>query len=300
MCVRTICCLCSAGFVGLAIFDASRILHIQTSVSLILHSSTLNSNGPTAHPRARLQLCKLVKQQHSRAQSIRPAVLWLAGPFRSQQWHAPRNSLPPLLTSLQDRTSEPLHYLGVSYGLTQELFWSKAKFAPLCLRLTPNELTEAHMHHASQPARVGELMISARDSGPHALARGVPHRLPLEVPKPALVSTSQSARRLDHEQSVGINCLTRPHCFSACSCVILSFFFSGTPSADRRRSERARCRPAPPSGRGLDHLRDPWPRRTRSSSSTTRISKRRTVRTHCCLELVQKLKFKYPDSCLKN
>jgi N-acetyltransferase 10 len=59
---------------------------------------------------------------------------------------APRKSLPPLLTSLQDRAPEPLHYLGVSYGLTQELFnfWSKAKFTPLYLRLTPNELTGEH------------------------------------------------------------------------------------------------------------------------------------------------------------
>jgi N-acetyltransferase 10 len=59
---------------------------------------------------------------------------------------APRKSLPPLLTSLQDRAPEPLHYLGVSYGLTQELFnfWSKARFTPLYLRLTPNELTGEH------------------------------------------------------------------------------------------------------------------------------------------------------------
>jgi N-acetyltransferase 10 len=59
---------------------------------------------------------------------------------------APRKSLPPLLTSLQDRAPEPLHYLGVSYGLTQELFnfWSKAHFTPLYLRLTANELTGEH------------------------------------------------------------------------------------------------------------------------------------------------------------
>ena len=59
---------------------------------------------------------------------------------------APRKSLPPLLTSLQDRAPEPLHYLGVSYGLTQDLFnfWSKVGFTPLYLRLTPNELTGEH------------------------------------------------------------------------------------------------------------------------------------------------------------
>jgi N-acetyltransferase 10 len=59
---------------------------------------------------------------------------------------APRKSLPPLLTSLQDRQPEPLHYMGVSYGLTQELlnFWTKARFTPLYLRLTPNDLTGEH------------------------------------------------------------------------------------------------------------------------------------------------------------
>lgn len=58
----------------------------------------------------------------------------------------PRKSLPPLLTSLQDRAPEPLHYLGVSYGLTQDLFnfWKKAQFTPLYLRLTPNDLTGEH------------------------------------------------------------------------------------------------------------------------------------------------------------
>jgi len=59
---------------------------------------------------------------------------------------APRKVLPPLLTSLQDRSPESLHYLGVSYGLTQQLFnfWSKSGFIPLYLRLTANELTGEH------------------------------------------------------------------------------------------------------------------------------------------------------------
>jgi len=33
----------------------------------------------------------------------------------------PRKNLPPLLSKLSERLPERLHYLGVSYGLTQPL-----------------------------------------------------------------------------------------------------------------------------------------------------------------------------------
>lgn len=42
----------------------------------------------------------------------------------------PRSGLPPLLVSLPDRPAERLHYLGTSYGLTQQVgglrygFWA--------------------------------------------------------------------------------------------------------------------------------------------------------------------------------
>jgi N-acetyltransferase 10 len=80
---------------------------------------------------------------------------------------APKRNLPPLLIELGDRTAERLHYLGVSFGLTKDLytFWSKASanstpvsnepqmeadtngsvggsgFQPVYLRQTANELT---------------------------------------------------------------------------------------------------------------------------------------------------------------
>lgn len=59
---------------------------------------------------------------------------------------APKKNLPPLLISLTDRKAEELHYLGVSYGLTQELFdfWTKNGFLPVYLRLTQNDLTGEH------------------------------------------------------------------------------------------------------------------------------------------------------------
>ncbi|KAK0068529.1 N-acetyltransferase 10 [Biomphalaria pfeifferi] len=58
----------------------------------------------------------------------------------------PRKNLPPLLLKLTDRPPERLHYLGVSYGLTSDLFrfWKKSAFTPVYLRHSPNELTGEH------------------------------------------------------------------------------------------------------------------------------------------------------------
>ncbi|CAL1535363.1 unnamed protein product [Lymnaea stagnalis] len=58
----------------------------------------------------------------------------------------PRKNLPPLLVKLTDRRPEKLDYLGVSYGLTSDLFrfWKKAGFVPVYMRQTTNELTGEH------------------------------------------------------------------------------------------------------------------------------------------------------------
>lgn len=52
----------------------------------------------------------------------------------------------PLLLNLNERKAEILDYLGVSFGLTEELskFWKKSGFIPVYLRQTPNELTGEH------------------------------------------------------------------------------------------------------------------------------------------------------------
>ncbi|KAG2711709.1 hypothetical protein I3760_04G089400 [Carya illinoinensis] len=44
----------------------------------------------------------------------------------------PRTNLPPLLVHLRERRPEKLHYIGVSFGLTLDLFrfWRKHRFAP--------------------------------------------------------------------------------------------------------------------------------------------------------------------------
>lgn len=57
-----------------------------------------------------------------------------------------RSTAPNLLVSLCDRPFESLDYLGVSYGLTLELFnfWKRAKFEVLYIRQGKNELTGEH------------------------------------------------------------------------------------------------------------------------------------------------------------
>ncbi|KAI5846932.1 GNAT acetyltransferase 2-domain-containing protein [Tricharina praecox] len=55
-------------------------------------------------------------------------------------------SLPPLLLRLSEKRPELLDYLGVSYGLTDQLhkFWKKSAFVPVYLRQTATELTGEH------------------------------------------------------------------------------------------------------------------------------------------------------------
>ncbi|KAL3232464.1 hypothetical protein RNJ44_04380 [Nakaseomyces bracarensis] len=55
-------------------------------------------------------------------------------------------TLPPLLLKLSEQPPNFLHYLGVSYGLTQSLhkFWKNNNYAPVYLRQTANDLTGEH------------------------------------------------------------------------------------------------------------------------------------------------------------
>jgi len=59
---------------------------------------------------------------------------------------APRRHLPPLLLELSERPPEPLHYIGVSFGLTSNLlrFWKRSGFVPTYVRQTKNDLTGEH------------------------------------------------------------------------------------------------------------------------------------------------------------
>ncbi|KAI9362981.1 GNAT acetyltransferase 2-domain-containing protein [Zopfochytrium polystomum] len=65
-------------------------------------------------------------------------------------------SMPPLLLKLTERPSrEKLDWLGVSFGLTQQLnkFWKRAGYFPVYLRQTPNELTGEHSSIMLRPLR---------------------------------------------------------------------------------------------------------------------------------------------------
>ena len=58
----------------------------------------------------------------------------------------PRASLPPLLLKLSERRPESLDYIGVSFGITEQLlkFWKRANFLPVYLRQTANDITGEH------------------------------------------------------------------------------------------------------------------------------------------------------------
>nr|XP_042907106.1 RNA cytidine acetyltransferase [Parasteatoda tepidariorum] len=58
----------------------------------------------------------------------------------------PRMSLPPLLYEMNQIKPDILDYIGVSYGLSEELlrFWKKSDFSPVYLNYTPNQLTGDH------------------------------------------------------------------------------------------------------------------------------------------------------------
>ncbi|KAK4430637.1 RNA cytidine acetyltransferase 1 [Sesamum alatum] len=58
----------------------------------------------------------------------------------------PRTDLPPLLVPLRERKPEKLHYLGVSFGLTLDLFrfWRKHNFAPFYISPFPSSVTGEH------------------------------------------------------------------------------------------------------------------------------------------------------------
>lgn len=58
----------------------------------------------------------------------------------------PQKKFQPILKKLTELKPPLLHYLGVSYGLTKELFnfWRKSTFYPVYLRQSKNDLTAEH------------------------------------------------------------------------------------------------------------------------------------------------------------
>ncbi|OMO55941.1 hypothetical protein CCACVL1_26892 [Corchorus capsularis] len=77
----------------------------------------------------------------------------------------PRTDLPPLLVHLRERRPEKLHYLGVSFGLTLDLFrfWKKHKFAPFYICQIPNNVTGEHTCMVLKPLNSDDLEVSESD-----------------------------------------------------------------------------------------------------------------------------------------
>ncbi|XP_022132534.1 RNA cytidine acetyltransferase 2-like [Momordica charantia] len=71
----------------------------------------------------------------------------------------PRTNLPPLLVSLRERRPEKLHYIGVSFGLTLDLFrfWRRHKFAPFYIGQIPSTVTGEHTCMVLKPLNNDEI-----------------------------------------------------------------------------------------------------------------------------------------------
>ncbi|XP_059432012.1 RNA cytidine acetyltransferase 2-like [Corylus avellana] len=77
----------------------------------------------------------------------------------------PRTNLPPLLVHLRERQPEKLHYIGVSFGLTQDLFrfWRKRGFAPFYIGQIPSAVTGEHTCMVLKPLNNDDIEDSGSD-----------------------------------------------------------------------------------------------------------------------------------------
>ncbi|XP_020097537.1 RNA cytidine acetyltransferase 1-like isoform X2 [Ananas comosus] len=77
----------------------------------------------------------------------------------------PRANLPPLLVHLCERPPEKLHYLGVSFGLTYNLFrfWKKHNFYPFYIGHIPSAVTGEHTCMVLKPLHNDETKVNKSD-----------------------------------------------------------------------------------------------------------------------------------------
>ncbi|KAL3613465.1 hypothetical protein CASFOL_042728 [Castilleja foliolosa] len=77
----------------------------------------------------------------------------------------PRSDLPPLLVPLSERRPEKLHYLGVSFGLTLDLFrfWRRHKFAPFYISHVPSPVTGEHNCMLVRPLKNNDIESNGLD-----------------------------------------------------------------------------------------------------------------------------------------
>ncbi|KAK6922906.1 Helicase domain [Dillenia turbinata] len=78
---------------------------------------------------------------------------------------SPRANLPPLLVNLRERQPEKLHYMGVSFGLTLDLFrfWNKHKFLPFYVGQIPSTVTGEHTCMVLMPLNNDDVEVSESD-----------------------------------------------------------------------------------------------------------------------------------------
>uniref|UniRef100_A0A7R9TSQ7 RNA cytidine acetyltransferase n=2 Tax=Prasinoderma coloniale TaxID=156133 RepID=A0A7R9TSQ7_9VIRI len=111
------------------------------------------------------------------AAEMRPAAAGTAaggGDLRTEKI-APRTDLGPLLVGLPERAPEEVHWLGVSYGLTQQLFnfWSRQGYMPVYVRQTPSDVTGEHTCIMCKPMEGAnvEAVHTGADGGADATGR---------------------------------------------------------------------------------------------------------------------------------
>ncbi|KAJ4840707.1 hypothetical protein Tsubulata_018896 [Turnera subulata] len=77
----------------------------------------------------------------------------------------PRTDLPHLLVHLRERKPEKLHYLGVSFGVTLDLFrfWRRHKFAPFYVSQIPNAVTGEHTCMVLKPLNCDDIEVGESD-----------------------------------------------------------------------------------------------------------------------------------------
>ncbi|KAF3440479.1 hypothetical protein FNV43_RR18763 [Rhamnella rubrinervis] len=77
----------------------------------------------------------------------------------------PRTNLPHLLVHLRERRPEKLHYIGVSFGLTLDLFrfWRRHKFAPFYIGQIPSTVTGEHTCMVLKPLNNDDIEASGSD-----------------------------------------------------------------------------------------------------------------------------------------
>lgn len=77
----------------------------------------------------------------------------------------PRTDLPHLLVHLRERKPEKLHYLGVSFGVTLDLFrfWRRHRFAPFYVSQIPNNVTGEHTCMVLKPLHNDDIEVNESD-----------------------------------------------------------------------------------------------------------------------------------------